>query len=65
MANCDICGREPLKANWRSHSNIKTIRRQKLNLQSKKIDGKKMTVCTSCLKTLSKPAPERGKQKTK
>ncbi|MFA6215042.1 MAG: 50S ribosomal protein L28 [Patescibacteria group bacterium] len=54
MKTCDICGRQPLKANWISHSNIKTIRRQKLNLQAKKIDGKKMTICTSCLKTLSK-----------
>ena len=54
MSTCDICGREPLKGNWKSHSNIKTIRRQKLNLQTKKINGKRMTVCTSCLKTLAK-----------
>jgi ribosomal protein L28 len=65
MANCEICGREPLKANWKSHSNIKTIRRQKINLQSKKIDGKKMLVCTSCLKTLAKAATKPNKQKTK
>ncbi len=63
MANCDICGREPLKGNLRSHSNIKTIHRQKLNLQTRKIDGKKVRVCTSCLKTLLKPAPKRGKTK--
>lgn len=54
MATCAICQRDSLKANWKSHSNIKTIRRQKLNLQSKKIDGKKMMVCTSCLKNLVK-----------
>ncbi|MFA6254942.1 MAG: L28 family ribosomal protein [Patescibacteria group bacterium] len=54
MPTCDICSREPLKANWKSHSNIKTIRRQKLNLQTKKIGGKRMTICTSCLRTLSK-----------
>jgi len=54
MALCEICQRGPLKANWKSHSNIKTIRRQKLNLQLKRIDGKKMVVCTSCLKTLAK-----------
>ena len=65
MPRCDICGREPLKGHWRSHSNIKTIRRQKLNLQTKRVDGKKMTICTSCLKTLAKPPLKRGKQKTK
>jgi len=54
MAICEICGREPLKGNWKSHSNIKTIRRQKLNLQTKKIEGKRKTVCTSCLKNLTK-----------
>ncbi|MAF14303.1 MAG: 50S ribosomal protein L28 [Parcubacteria group bacterium] len=54
MAQCDICKRQPLKANWKSHSQVKTIRRQKLNLQSKKIDGKKISICTSCLKNLAK-----------
>ena len=65
MANCDICGRQPLKANWRSHSNVKTIRRQKLNLQSKKIDGQKKSVCTSCLKNLVKPENKKTTKKTK
>ena len=63
MPTCKICGREPLKANWRSHSNVKTIRRQKLNLQSKTIDGKKVRVCTSCLRTMAKP--KRTIKKTK
>ncbi|MBI3291160.1 50S ribosomal protein L28 [Candidatus Falkowbacteria bacterium] len=54
MSTCEICGREPLKGNSKSHSNIKTIRRQKLNLQAKKINGKRMIVCTSCLRTLVK-----------
>ena len=66
MPSCEICGREPLKGHWRSHSNIKTIRRQKLNLQAKKIDGKRMLVCTSCLKTLLKPARQKvAQEKTK
>ncbi|HOZ56050.1 MAG: 50S ribosomal protein L28 [Parcubacteria group bacterium ADurb.Bin316] len=51
---CDICGRGPQKDVSRSHSNIKTIQRQYINLQVKKIDGKKMKVCTKCIKTLSK-----------
>jgi len=35
----------------RSHSNIKTLKRKFINLQTKKIDGKKIRICTSCLKT--------------
>ncbi|OGY46937.1 MAG: 50S ribosomal protein L28 [Candidatus Buchananbacteria bacterium RIFCSPHIGHO2_02_FULL_45_11b] len=62
MPNCDLCGREPLKGNAVSHSNAKTIRRQKLNLQSKKINGKKMRVCARCIKTLIKPARKKNKK---
>jgi len=51
---CDLCGRGSTKDASRSHSNIKTIKKQYLNLQTKKIDGKKMKVCTKCIKTLSK-----------
>lgn len=65
MAQCDICKRQPLKANWKSHSQVKTIRRQKLNLQSKKIDGKKISICTSCLKNLVKSHDKASKKKIK
>ena len=51
---CDICGRGSLKGHKVSHSNIKTIRRQALNLQSKMIDGKKKKVCTKCARTIKK-----------
>lgn len=51
---CDLCGRSSTKGASRSHSNIKTTKRQHINLQSKNIDGKKMKVCTRCLKTISK-----------
>ncbi len=51
---CDVCGRKPLTANNRSHSMIATKRKQFLNLQSKKIDGKKVKICTNCLKTMAK-----------
>ncbi|OGY44993.1 MAG: hypothetical protein A3J62_01735 [Candidatus Buchananbacteria bacterium RIFCSPHIGHO2_02_FULL_38_8] len=64
MPICEICGRLPLKGNWRSHSNIKTIRRQKLNLQIKKINGKKISICTSCLKNITK-AKTKPNKKTK
>ncbi|PIR66617.1 MAG: 50S ribosomal protein L28 [Parcubacteria group bacterium CG10_big_fil_rev_8_21_14_0_10_36_14] len=51
---CDICGRGSKKAASRSHSNIKTLRRQNINLQSKTIDGKKKKVCAKCIKTAKK-----------
>ncbi|MDP3986577.1 MAG: L28 family ribosomal protein [Candidatus Veblenbacteria bacterium] len=53
---CDKCGRGYYKALSRSHSNIKTIKRQHLNLQSKVVEGKRLRVCTSCIKTLAKVA---------
>ncbi|MCX6740563.1 MAG: bL28 family ribosomal protein [Candidatus Parcubacteria bacterium] len=53
---CEICGRGPLSSASRSHSNIKTLTKKYLNLQTKKIDGKKTKICTSCLRTKSKVA---------
>lgn len=51
---CDRCGRGSNRGNSRSHSNIATKREQFANLQSKRIGGKKTTVCTRCLKTLDR-----------
>jgi len=51
---CEKCGKRPNTANQRSHSKVATKRRQFPNLQSKKVDGKRMTMCTKCIKTLSK-----------
>ncbi|MBU0671118.1 MAG: 50S ribosomal protein L28 [Patescibacteria group bacterium] len=51
---CEICGRGYLKGNTRSHSNIATINRQKINLQNMKKDGKKVNACTKCIKTEAK-----------
>lgn len=51
---CELCGRGSKKDASRSHSNIKTIKRQYINLQSKKINGKRMKVCAKCIKTLKK-----------
>ena len=47
---CSSCGRGSGKATSRSHSNIKTLRRQNINLQT--VGGKK--VCTKCKKTSAK-----------
>ncbi|MFA5925973.1 MAG: 50S ribosomal protein L28 [Parcubacteria group bacterium] len=51
---CQVCGRGPKSAQKRSHSNIATKRVMAINLQSKKIDGKNLKICTKCLKTKSK-----------
>ncbi|PIP33637.1 50S ribosomal protein L28 [Candidatus Falkowbacteria bacterium CG_4_10_14_0_2_um_filter_48_10] len=51
---CDQCGRGATKGATRSHSNIKTLKRQKINLQNRTVDGKKLKICTRCLKTQKK-----------
>ena len=51
---CEKCGRGTISGVSRSHSNIATKRRLYINLQSKKIDGRRTKICTSCLKTFAK-----------
>lgn len=53
---CDLCRRGATKGATRSHSKIKTLKRQQINLQSKNVDGMKVKVCTSCLRTIAKDA---------
>jgi len=51
---CDLCQRTALNSVSRSHSMHATKRKQNLNLQSKTVDGTKIKICTSCLRTLNK-----------
>ncbi len=51
---CEICGRGTQSGHSRSHSNIATKRKFKINLQTKTIEGKKMRICSRCIKTLNK-----------
>ncbi|MDO8668877.1 MAG: 50S ribosomal protein L28 [Candidatus Buchananbacteria bacterium] len=51
---CEVCGRGTTVGNNVSHSQVKTKRTMKINLKSKKMDGKKTKICTSCLKTYKK-----------
>ena len=51
---CNICGKRPLSMIKRSHSKIATKAKQNVNLQSKVVDGKRVNICTRCLRTLSK-----------
>ncbi len=52
---CDVCGKGPMTGNLVSHSNIKTKRVTKPNIQRVKVvvDGtpKRMRVCTRCLRS--------------
>lgn len=58
MAKCDICGKTPSFGHNVSHSNVRTKRTWKANIQKVTVfyDGQlqKMKVCTRCLRTLSK-----------
>ena len=51
---CQKCERGPVSAVSRSHSNIATKRRHEINLQVKTVDGKRMRICASCIKTMKK-----------
>lgn len=51
---CDLCERVAMNSFTRSHSNIKTKHKQGVNLQSKKVSGMKLKLCTRCLRTVKK-----------
>jgi ribosomal protein L28 len=55
---CDLCLKSSQKSATRSHSNIKSLRRQKINLQ--KVNG--IMLCTRCIKTISRE-PRTAKDK--
>ena len=58
MAKCQICGKGPQFGNHVSFSQRHVKRRFNANVQKRRmmIDGKmqKISICTSCLKTMSK-----------
>jgi len=52
---CNLCGKRPVAGHNVSHSKRRTKRRFLPNLVSKKFGGKKVLICTACLRTLKKP----------
>ncbi|MFH1089323.1 MAG: hypothetical protein V1716_02785 [Candidatus Uhrbacteria bacterium] len=50
---CDACGRGALTINLRSKSEQAVKSQQNVNLQSRKVDGCKVKLCTSCIKTMA------------
>ena len=59
MAKCEMCGKTPSFGHSVSHSNVRTKRQWKPNIQKVTVyqDGKsqRMKLCTRCLRTLNKP----------
>ncbi|MBE7525067.1 50S ribosomal protein L28 [Patescibacteria group bacterium] len=53
---CQLCERGPASSQSRSHSKVATKRRHEINLQTKKLHGTRMRICTSCIKTIKKQA---------
>ncbi|MGD2206812.1 MAG: 50S ribosomal protein L28 [Anaerolineae bacterium] len=58
MAKCEKCGKGPSFGHSVSHSNVKTKRQWKPNIQTVTVykDGRRqrMKLCTRCLRTLHK-----------
>jgi len=58
MAKCEICGKTPSFGHSVSHSNVRSKRQFRPNIQKVTIykDGKpqRMNLCTRCLRTMSK-----------
>jgi ribosomal protein L28 len=52
--SCNLCGRNALNANSRSHSNIATSVRRNVNLQTLYLKGKRVAACTSCIRSETK-----------
>ncbi len=52
---CEICGRSYHKASiinkLRGNYNRVGVKKQRVNLQSKVVDGKRVKICTKCLKS--------------
>ncbi|MGD8624653.1 MAG: 50S ribosomal protein L28 [Anaerolineae bacterium] len=58
MAKCDMCGKGPSFGHNVSHSNVRTKRQWKPNIQKVTVykDGhpQRLKLCTRCLRTMTK-----------
>ena len=58
MTKCPICGKKPVMANkrklLRGHYNIVNRYKKYPNLQWARVNGERVKICTSCIKTLAK-----------
>ncbi|MEK7607215.1 MAG: L28 family ribosomal protein [Patescibacteria group bacterium] len=51
---CQKCDRGPQSSQSRSHSNVATKRWLGINVQVKTIKGKRLLLCTRCIRSLGK-----------
>jgi ribosomal protein L28 len=58
---CQSCERGFQTGNTRSHSNIATKRRRMINLQVRHVDGKRVRLCTRCIRTTKSKAKSKTK----
>lgn len=58
MKLCMRCEKGVRVANMRSHSNIASKRKQRPNLQRTKVDGKRLLLCASCLRVVTRAAAQ-------
>ncbi len=60
MTKCPLCGKKPMMANkrklLRGHYNIVNRYKKYPNLQWARVNGKRMKICTDCIKTQEKVA---------
>ncbi len=54
MKQCDICGKGTQMMIKRSHSNKANKTTKKANIQTRKVGGGKIKICTNCLRTIKK-----------
>jgi len=54
MRSCDICARGTQVMQKKSHSQIKHKTHQKINVQTKKMEGGAVLLCSKCLRTVTK-----------
>lgn len=51
---CSVCARGALTGNLRSKSMLAVKTRQKVNLQTRRINGKRIRICARCVKNQNK-----------
>lgn len=65
MRSCDLCARGTGVMQKHSHSQVKHKTHQKINVQTKRMDGGSVRLCSKCLKTISKIEKELGEKQPK
>lgn len=65
MRSCDLCARGTGVMQKHSHSQVKHKTHQKINVQTKRMGGGSIRLCSKCLKTISKIEKEISEKESK